>query len=142
MPSAGWYILAIVLFPTILMCLDAYVEYKKGARQDQDKGISGFRRSIIALTVILIVGIAVFHLLQNPDDSSKELVSNVVSMLAGLVAAIAGFYFGGRAEQEKGGTTPGAGGKPEETVAELRQLKEELEQLIKERKQEEGSHGQ
>ncbi|MBT9149008.1 MAG: hypothetical protein DDT27_00649 [Dehalococcoidia bacterium] len=48
----GWYILAIVAFPTILMLADAYIAYigyKKGG--SELRGISGFRRCIIALTV-------------------------------------------------------------------------------------------
>ena len=95
MSCIRWYILAIVVFPTILMLVDAYIGYKKGG--SELRGISGFRRAIIALTVILILGIAVFHLLvNNTDTDSKAVVNNILSMLAGLVAAIAGFYFGGR----------------------------------------------
>jgi hypothetical protein len=53
--------------------------------------------------VILILGIAIFHLLTKPvDPDSKEIVSNIISMLAGLVSAIVGFYFGGRfAEKDR-----------------------------------------
>ena len=95
MSCIGWYILAIVAFPTILMLADAYIGYKRGGSEPM--GISGFRRAIIALTVILILGIAVFHLLaNNTDTNSRAVVNNILSMLAGLVAAIAGFYFGGR----------------------------------------------
>ena len=100
MSCIGWYILAIVAFPTILMLVDAYIGYKKGG--SELRGISGFRRAIIALTVILILGIAVFHLLVNDTDpNSKAVVNNVLSMLAGLVAAIAGFYFGGRFTEKR-----------------------------------------
>jgi len=100
MSCIGWYILAIVAFPTILMLVDAYVGYKRGG--SELRGISGFRRAIIALTVILILGIAVFHLLaNNTDTNSRAVVNNVLSMLAGLVAAIAGFYFGGRFTEKR-----------------------------------------
>jgi len=95
-----WYIAVIVAFPTILMLADAYIGYKKGG--SALKGISGFRRAIIALTVILILGIAVFHLLVNDTDSnSRAVVNNILSMLAGLVSAIAGFYFGGRFTEKR-----------------------------------------
>ena len=94
-----WYILAIVAFPTILMLVD-YIGYKKGG--SELRGISGFRRAIIALTVILILGIAVFHLFVNDTDTnSKAVVNNILSMLAGLVSAIAGFYFGGRFTEKR-----------------------------------------
>ena len=39
-------------------------------------GISGLRRAIIALTVILILGIAVFHLLANDTDTNSRAVVN------------------------------------------------------------------
>jgi len=97
-----WYILAIVAFPTILMLTDAYIGYKKGG--NELRGISGFRRAIIALTVILILGISVFHLLvNNTDSNSKAVINNILSMLSGLVAAIAGFYFGGRFAEKRAG---------------------------------------
>ncbi|RJS79391.1 hypothetical protein CW713_08460 [Methanophagales archaeon] len=100
MSCIGWYILAIVAFPTILMLVDAYIGYKRGG--SELRGISGFRRAIIALTVILILGIAVFHLLaNNTDTNSRAVVNNILSMLAGLVAAIAGFYFGGRFTEKR-----------------------------------------
>jgi hypothetical protein len=50
MPYIGWYLAAIVLPPIILMLVDAYIAYKKGGLEL--KGIHGFRRGIIALTVI------------------------------------------------------------------------------------------
>ena len=82
------------------MLVDAYIGYKRGG--SELRGISGFRRAIIALTVILILGISVFHLLANNTDSnSKPVVSNILSMLAGLVSAIAGFYFGGRFTEKR-----------------------------------------
>jgi len=82
------------------MLADAYIGYKRGG--SELRGISGFRRAIIALTVILILGIAVFHLLVNDTDTnSRAVVNNILSMLAGLVAAIAGFYFGGRFTEKR-----------------------------------------
>ena len=65
-------------------------------------GIQGLYRASMALSVILILGIAVFHLLVKgaPGDSS-QIISNILSMLGGLLAAITGFYFGGRAVEKK-----------------------------------------
>ncbi|MFP3976211.1 MAG: hypothetical protein ACLFVK_08340 [Dehalococcoidia bacterium] len=131
MGSIGWYIFAIVFFPTVLMLVDAWIGYKRKREEpgkEEPKGISGFRRAIIALTVIIILGIAVFHLLASGDSGSEQVVSNILSMLAGLVAAIAGFYFGGRfgeknAEQvEK--RAEGAEKRAENAEAELRSKRE------------------
>ena len=98
--SVGWYVAAIILFPAILMAIDAIVEYKrldKGATGST--GISGFRRTIIALTVLLIIGIALFILIGSGKDD-LDVIGNVLSMLAGIVAAIAGFYFGGKVAEK------------------------------------------
>jgi len=118
-----WYILAIVAFPTILMLADAYIGYKKGG--SELRGISGFRRAIIALTVILILGIAVFHLLVNDTDTnSRAVVNNILSMLAGLVSAIAGFYFGGRFTEKRA----------EEAERKAREIEERARKAVEELK--------
>jgi len=88
------YLLAIVIPPTILMLVDAYIGYKKGG--EELKGVSGFRRATIALTVLIILGVSIVHLLVNSSDEYKETIKNILSMLTGLVSGIAGFYFGGR----------------------------------------------
>jgi hypothetical protein len=70
-------------------------------------GISGLARSTMALTVIVVLGIAVIHILatgQEGEDS--QIVENILSMLAGLLAAITGFYFGGRASEKAVSQTP------------------------------------
>jgi uncharacterized membrane protein len=67
-------------------------------------GIQGMSRASMALSAILILGIAVFHLLVNGSESDSQIISNVLSLLGGLLAAITGFYFGGRTvekEEEK-----------------------------------------
>ncbi|MEE8374105.1 MAG: hypothetical protein V3R87_10335 [Dehalococcoidia bacterium] len=106
MGTAGWYVFAIVMFATVLMIMDAVVGYKKAKADDifglaqksaEMKGLSGYRRSIIALTIVLILAISIFHLLVNAtDENSTDIVGNILSILAGLTAALAGFYFGGR----------------------------------------------
>lgn len=73
-------------------------------------GISNLTRGMIALTVIVILGIAVFHLLANPPAGGEsQTVNNVLSMLGGLLAAITGFYFGGKAAEPKGEQKPEIG---------------------------------
>ncbi len=63
-------------------------------------GIPGLTRGLIALTVILILGISTLHILtKGAPPSDSQIISNILSMLAGLLAAITGFYFGGRAAE-------------------------------------------
>lgn len=76
-------------------------------------GISGMSRSLMAFAVIIILGIAVFHLLafcSNPEYA--KIVNNIMSMLAATLASITGFYFGGRsaegAKEEKKEAPPAA----------------------------------
>jgi len=89
----------VAAFALVLMMTDAVIAYKK--HKDLLAGISGYRRSIIALTVVLVLGISVFHLLVHGGAESRPIVNNVLSVLAGLVSAIAGFYFGGRFAQRR-----------------------------------------
>lgn len=66
-------------------------------------GISGMSRSLMAFGVILIMGIALFHLLAYcKDPETIKIINNVLSMLAATLASITGFYFGGRSAEEKG----------------------------------------
>lgn len=64
-------------------------------------GIPGLARAVMALTVIVILGVAVTHILVegSPKDDS-QIIDNILSMLAGLLAAITGFYFGGRTAEK------------------------------------------
>jgi len=125
------YVLVVALFATIPEILDIFLAYRSQNKMriiliekaSLDKltlnelkefvkesgkappGIPGLSRAIIALTVILILGIAVFHLLlfegSPMDKDNSQIVNNVLIMLAGLLAAITGFYFGGRAVEKK-----------------------------------------
>ena len=114
----GWSIFAVVLFPTLMMVIDAYI----GSRNEGEdrSGISGFRRATIALTVILILGLAVFHLMNDTNGvASNETVKSVVNILAGLVAAISGFYFGGRFSEKRADKADKLAEKLEGTVSKL-----------------------
>ncbi len=66
-------------------------------------GIPGLARATMALTVITILGIAVIHVLVKIPfgEQNQQIVSNVLSILAGLLSAITGFYFGGKAAEKK-----------------------------------------
>lgn len=59
-------------------------------------GLLGLTRGIIAVTLILVLGVAVFHLVvfshKVPDVADKLLM-----LLAGTLTAITGFYFGSKA---------------------------------------------
>ena len=121
------YVVVIALVATIPLILDICLAYRtrnvliqKLIEKTADKlapgelkeivkesgkalpGITGLARSTMALTVIVILGVAVFHLLgkSGPGDNS-QIIGNVLSMLGGLLAAITGFYFGGKAAAEK-----------------------------------------
>jgi len=63
-------------------------------------GISGMSRSLMAFAVIIILGIAVFHLLAT-QGADSEIVKNILSMLAATLASITGFYFGGKSAEAK-----------------------------------------
>jgi hypothetical protein len=85
-------------------------------------GIAGMSRSLMAFAVLIILGIALFHLMaycRNPlNDKITTIISNVLSMLGATLASITGFYFGGRSAEAKetakgapeAGGASGAGG--------------------------------
>ena len=63
------------------------------------EGIKGFTRGMIAFAVILIMGISMM-LIMFANVGDPQLVNNIISMLAATLAAVVGFYFGGRTSQE------------------------------------------
>jgi hypothetical protein len=68
-------------------------------------GIKGLARTSMAMAVIAVIGLAVFHVLvfyQNPKGEVPAVLTSVLSILGGLVSAVTGFYFGGRAASEGG----------------------------------------
>lgn len=72
-------------------------------------GISGLSRGTMAIAAIVILGIAIFHLLTTRTATDSQVIGNVLSMLGGLIAAIIGFYFGGKAVKEAGEAKEKAG---------------------------------
>ena len=78
-------------------------------------GIAGTTRSILTYSLILILGIAVFHLLALPPsdktlaNSYAEYADKILILIAGSLTTAVGFYFGTKA------TTEGvAAGKPQQ----------------------------
>jgi hypothetical protein len=81
-------------------------------------GIAGMSRALMALSVIIILGIAVFHLLAyGQQQENLTIINNVLSMLGATLAAITGFYFGGRSAEEKTKTAAPPLAKPPGTGA-------------------------
>lgn len=65
-------------------------------------GIRGLARATMAFTVILVLGVSVFYVLvRDGSGSNSQIINSILSMLAGLLAAITGFYFGGRASEKR-----------------------------------------
>lgn len=122
------YVLVVSLFASIPMILDICLAYRsinktrnklieKASRDNLNlnelkelikesgktpPGIPGLARAIMALTVIVILGLAVFHILvKGTSGDDSKIVDNILSMLAGLLAAITGFYFGGKTAEKK-----------------------------------------
>jgi len=122
------YVAVVVLFASLPMILDiclAYWSLNKARNLLIDKasldklelkelqefvkeirnappGIPGLARATMALTVIVIMGVAVFHtLVKGAPGVNSQIINNILSMLAGLLAAITGFYFGGKRVEKK-----------------------------------------
>ncbi len=65
-------------------------------------GVPGLARATMALSVVAVLGLATFHLLVfGTPAGDTQVINNVLSVLGGLLAAVAGFYFGGKAAEKK-----------------------------------------
>lgn len=62
------------------------------------EGISGFTRGMIAIGIIFILGIAIVMILI-AENGDRQLVSSVMSMMGTTLAAVVGFYFGGKSSE-------------------------------------------
>ncbi len=134
-----FYALILVLFIALPTIIDIFMAYnsrkrtwtmliEKASQDTLDKeelsalikatavgppGISGMSRALMALAIIIILGIALFHLLVNcQDELSMPIIDKVLSMLAATLASITGFYFGGRSVEEKKKEEPKKPEKP------------------------------
>lgn len=75
-------------------------------------GIDGLARSLMAFSVIGILGVALFYVLvKTPTTNSGTIISNLLSTLGTLATAIIAFYFGTRAAQGADGGAVGVGGE-------------------------------
>ena len=99
----GDYLMLIFigLVLSILMVLDhtyALERLRLGEQKGRDEhtGVSGYRRSIMAIGLILIFGWVLFRLLPRGDEASRQILQNAVGLLEGILATLTGFYFGGR----------------------------------------------
>jgi uncharacterized protein YacL len=63
------------------------------------EGMPGIARLTIAFSIIIIMGIALFHLIVF-GNVSVNIVSNIITSLVAIIGTIAGFYFGGKAGEE------------------------------------------
>jgi len=131
------YLLLIFALPLICTIYDIYKSYKERATVlgklqshlstdeikallvDMDQGptgLTGLTRGIVAVTLILVLAVAVFHLVvfapRVPDIAEKLLM-----LLAGTLTAITGFYFGSKATAEAAQKPPSDAVKAGSAVA-------------------------
>lgn len=98
-------------------------------------GSPGTARGAMALTITLIVGIALFVLVAYPpDQNTTTTVKEVILTLTGALTSIIGFYFGGKGSEpnlkeiqsERAAAGSAEEPKAEEPKAELYNIKEDL----------------
>jgi hypothetical protein len=88
-------------------------------------GISGLTRAIIAFVLLLIIGVAVFHVIVNPPAGELPTgVDRILTLLAGALTSITGFYFGSKASTDAqslgaSGSSAAAGAGPDAAVGSL-----------------------
>lgn len=88
------------------------IQLVKDALAVQSSGMQGVARATMALTLSVILGVAVILLIADPrksDDTTLQLVKDVLLALTGAISSIIGFYFGGRATQSAEAQTSGGG---------------------------------
>src|SRR5438445_4837221 len=74
-------------------------------------GTSGLTRGAVALTLLLILGIALFHIVIFVPNS-LNLVEKILTLLTGAFTSITGFYFGSRAVTQDTKSQPGSSPSP------------------------------
>jgi len=64
-------------------------------------GIQGTTRSIFTYALLLVLGIAIFHLLtMSKFEKAPEYADKILTLLSGSLASIIGFYFGSQATKD------------------------------------------
>jgi hypothetical protein len=115
------YVFLIVLPPSIYTFYDIRRSYEERAKVlgnlrqnathdeikallvDMDQGptgLVGLTRGIVAVTLIFILAIAVFHLVVFAPSSVPHIAEQLLTGLAATLTAITGFYFGSKATAE------------------------------------------
>lgn len=69
-------------------------------------GFTGLTRGLLALTLILVIGFAVFHLVVFAPAKLPDVADKLLMLVAGTLTAITGFYFGSKAATEAAQQTP------------------------------------
>ncbi len=125
------YVLLVFLFPLLLLGGDVIYAHRSANTMreelltkvsalsgDQVKAlasqmtksmpaVSGLSRSTIAVTLLLILGIAVVHIVAlDPHGMHTDLLKNVLMLLAGAVTSITGFYYGNKAATDSKESSP------------------------------------
>jgi len=115
------YIGLIVLLPLICTIYDIRKSYAERADvfkklqphattdqvrallKDMDQGptgLVGLTRGLLALTLVLALAFAAFHLVVFTPAKVPDIADKLIMLLAGTLTAITGFYFGSKAAQE------------------------------------------
>ncbi|MBZ5613253.1 MAG: IPT/TIG domain-containing protein [Acidobacteriia bacterium] len=132
------YVGLIALLPTICTIYDIRKSYKEregvlaklgnnptvqeigSLLAGMDKGPTGFTgltRGLVALTLILVLGFAVFHLVVFAPPKPPDIAEKLLMLIAGTLTAITGFYFGSKAATEAATQAPLGAGKAGGSVA-------------------------
>jgi hypothetical protein len=69
------------------------------ALDEPPRGTPGLTRSLIALTIVTLLGVAMIATLVSTAEDSVDLRKTIVTSLLSILAAVAGFYFGSRTAQ-------------------------------------------
>jgi hypothetical protein len=122
------YVLLIVLLPVASTIYDIKKSYaertkvldklKQGSTVDEIKGLLtdmdqgptgliGLTRGVIAVTLVLILAIAAFHFVVF-GNKVPDIAEKLLTLLAGTLTAITGFYFGARTAESAKSQAPSA----------------------------------
>lgn len=143
-PWWGWLGLCafiLILMPFGLFALDAWLAYSSAQKArtqlsniagtlDIDKfkilaadintpppGIPGLSRTLIAFVLLVIIGVSLLYIAITGRPDTPKIVEQILTLLAGALTSITGFYFGTRAAEgaQSDSSTPSPTGSPSET---------------------------
>jgi hypothetical protein len=123
-PYIAFYVVILTLFVFFFPLTRTYLEYRtlkflakhcqlksyvdqflkdSSSSEDSIIAVKGEVRLVIALTIILILAIALFQLIAT--TGADDFVKSILGVLTGAITSITAFYFGARTSQE-GGAKP------------------------------------